>query len=723
MSRSRVKRKNSSSEDSIPEGSLILDDQTMDSTVALSGPMRAAEGIAQTLTSDEIQSIQTSITDINSLADIDTLQKKLQSDYKLLAKDFSHARLARIEAYISKIEEIQNSLKRDLEEKEALLEDDLPTVDPAYGTEQDSIKQRKLSQRRRNQIRNSVEVTAGNQHSDNLEFKLDETVLYQIPIFEEWFDALMKPFENRLQVTKMNYEYDIKLIEDTVRKNIYLLWNECVNRRCDLAQDFRSTLSQRLYQLQAEFHGDAKFQMLAVEKKRFRLASGKASDPVKRKKLQDSQTLEDIALRSIQSRSKENCTSRPMGSSPDEIASDLQWIRSAQIEDIELERYDELLKNYDGKPQQGKSLEQPKKPEMVMMKVTHPVKPQDHHVKKPETRPNSSAGTQSKQSQKGGGKKLASKKRESDVEGEDIPRRPHKLKVAPQLPSQTAPASLNSIQHLLPSAKTTDAHPQHQRSTPRHIVAPLVPIKPLAPIDISYMNQKPAATVNTGKPAATGNDTAATGTESSSTGAALRVPLLASSQQSGQLSAPKLQTQSGSMNPTAAPVANPVPVISSQPGPVAQINTAVPSTPSQPSDIKPVQLSPIQQQYRQYQQTNPRPGPFNEQQQQQQQSYPPPPQMFPTFPRLPSSFPHPPPPQLQLQHLPPPPPPQYNGMPGTLPPLMNTSNNFPGVIRSFEPICPPQPPQVQPAASANVLQGPPQIQSQQGNPTIEPQGN
>ncbi|KAH3677153.1 hypothetical protein WICMUC_001908 [Wickerhamomyces mucosus] len=289
----------------------------------------------QTIAGPDLNKIVAGVENLTNVSQIETLQKKLQSDYKSLAKEFSKSRVSRIDAFLEQIEVIQSSLKKDLEQYEIDLSNTIPTLDEEFAIEVDSIEQIQESKRRKHTVNPDM-----NLHSPNSPPKPEVPLLKKIPIFEESFEKLLKPFRKELQLLENKFAYDSKIIEDLARRNVLLAWNQCINSRIDLVQSFRKDLNIELSELQKDKFNWNKFERLGIEEERFRKSTLKVADINKSKKIELGQITKKLENCENYSNSNPISGNHPTTATDREILSDINEINASGIKNIRLNKYD-----------------------------------------------------------------------------------------------------------------------------------------------------------------------------------------------------------------------------------------------------------------------------------------------------------------------------------------------------------------------------------------------
>ncbi|CAM9018879.1 unnamed protein product [Wickerhamomyces anomalus] len=193
---------------------------------------------SEALTSQNVGEILDNLDNINDVSDIENMQKKLQGDYKLLAKQFGNSRISRVETFISKIEELQNQLRKNSIAHDTFVNNNLPQLDE--------------------------ETTS--------------PPLEELPIFTDSFEQVLKPHRDSLKALRSKYDYEAKLIEDSARRNVELTWRQSAKDRIELRKQMRSEISQKIIDLDKDYNNENRYAKVSHNERRFRTSTRKVGE-------------------------------------------------------------------------------------------------------------------------------------------------------------------------------------------------------------------------------------------------------------------------------------------------------------------------------------------------------------------------------------------------------------------------------------------------------------
>lgn len=249
-----------------PKDSLVVDKKRkLNSFTANDVPI-------ETLSSKNVDDILENLDNINDISDIEIIQKKLQGDYKLLAKQFGSSRISRVDAFIAKIEDIQNQVKKINVAHETFVKNSLPQLEKETGAESNSINYSKTMKRKRyshGDLHSASSPPPETPYSPPLEV---------LPIFTESFEKVLEPYKTNLKALRNNYNYEAKLIEDSARRNVELTWRQNIKDRGELRKKLRLKLEQELIDLDKDYNNVNKFAKVSHHEKRFRTSTRKVGE-------------------------------------------------------------------------------------------------------------------------------------------------------------------------------------------------------------------------------------------------------------------------------------------------------------------------------------------------------------------------------------------------------------------------------------------------------------
>ncbi|CCH44063.1 hypothetical protein BN7_3622 [Wickerhamomyces ciferrii] len=226
------------------------------------------------LNSQDVDQILENLDELNEINDIESIQKKLQGDYKNLAKEFGNSRLSRVETFLNNIEKLQLQLKKQNDDYEEFVLNNLPLLDQETSSESISTAESKLNKRRKNAsqselIKRATSPPPGTPISPPLE---------NIPIFTESFEKILDPYRSKLKILKSKYDYESDLIENSTRSNVELVWRQSIKDRMDLKKSIRSSTAQDLIRLENDYYNDDKLSKLSHLDKRFKISTKKVGE-------------------------------------------------------------------------------------------------------------------------------------------------------------------------------------------------------------------------------------------------------------------------------------------------------------------------------------------------------------------------------------------------------------------------------------------------------------
>lgn len=227
---------------------------------------------SETLSSKNVDDILENLDNINDISDIETIQKKLQVDYKLLARQFGNSRISRVDALIAKIEDIQNQVKKMNVAHETLVKNNLPQVEKQTGSESNSLNYSKTLKRKRY---SHGDLHGASSPPPEIPFS---PPLEQLPIFTESFEKVLEPYKTNLKALRNNYNYEAKLIEDSARRNVELTWRQNIKDRGELRKKLRLKLEQELIDLDKDYNNVTKYTKVSHLEKRFRTSTRKVGE-------------------------------------------------------------------------------------------------------------------------------------------------------------------------------------------------------------------------------------------------------------------------------------------------------------------------------------------------------------------------------------------------------------------------------------------------------------
>ncbi len=291
---------------------------------------------SEALTSQNVGEILDNLDNINDVSDIENMQKKLQGDYKLLAKQFGNSRISRVETFISKIEELQNQLRKNSIAHDTFVNNNLPQLDEETSMEVDSVTYAKSLKRRRNHFDDAAAQTGDSSPPPEAPAS---PPLEELPIFTDSFEQVLKPHRDSLKALRSKYDYEAKLIEDSARRNVELTWRQSAKDRIELRKQMRSEISQKIIDLDKDYNNENRYAKVSHNERRFRTSTRKVGER-KGGRYGVMEVHREVESRVRRFNNSFHSDSRPVsGASASEIDNDLSMMKSpyatVKIETIE----------------------------------------------------------------------------------------------------------------------------------------------------------------------------------------------------------------------------------------------------------------------------------------------------------------------------------------------------------------------------------------------------
>jgi hypothetical protein len=205
---------------------------------------------------------------------IEAAQRALSSDYKQLTKEFAKSRLNRADALLSKIDEIQQDLRRQGSICEQSLLENIPIIDQQYSVEQGGGASSKSSKRRKH----STEPISQPPPPSPPPEVVDPIKIHPLPIFQESFEQVLQPFRDSLNSVKKKYEFHSQLIESDAQRNVDLVWKQSTKDRIELRARSRKELTAQLHELDSDYLNVNKEEKLHQMEQRYRSSIRKVAE-------------------------------------------------------------------------------------------------------------------------------------------------------------------------------------------------------------------------------------------------------------------------------------------------------------------------------------------------------------------------------------------------------------------------------------------------------------
>lgn len=269
---------------------------------------------------------QQSAIEAMDVGQIEELQKQLSFNYKQFAQEYSKSKMARIAAYVQKIEETQQLLKKQETLYEYVVQNNVPLISEEFSIEQASVSQEKVSKRRKHSISHEVEP-----HSPPPEV-VDCPQLDPLPVFTESFEHVVQPYRSSLTAAKRRYHLRSTLIEDDALKNKDILWRQSAKELADLRRSKRQQLAMAKFKLEEDYSNAASERKLILLEQRYRASIRKVGEKKSRSDL--GQMSEDLKLRDKNRKKYKDGESiiNPLSRASDnDIEMDLTLMRSSNV--------------------------------------------------------------------------------------------------------------------------------------------------------------------------------------------------------------------------------------------------------------------------------------------------------------------------------------------------------------------------------------------------------
>lgn len=215
--------------------------------------------------------ILSNLENCTDISEIEKVQKKLQQDYRALAKEFALSRISRVDAYLKKIEEIQANIRKNQAAYETYVKNCMPLLNEEYSTEDVSLQQQ------HDRLRKKFHA----EDQDKDENPLDDLPLTpsldELPIFPNLFKNVTTPYNDKLTTLRNEYIYQANLIESSTRKNVELIWRQNMKDLIDARKSRRNQTYKELYELEVDYYNVNKNAKLIHNRKRFDLTRKKST--------------------------------------------------------------------------------------------------------------------------------------------------------------------------------------------------------------------------------------------------------------------------------------------------------------------------------------------------------------------------------------------------------------------------------------------------------------
>ncbi|CDR43126.1 CYFA0S11e00518g1_1 [Cyberlindnera fabianii] len=239
----------------------------MSDTKDMSTPNTESSPAVSALPTLDVQNID----NIDSVEQIEGMQKELSSNYKTLAREFSKSRIARVDAYITKIEEMQQKLRRNLMTHEAHVEQGMPMMDEETGAQLSSLGQMKQNKRRKF---SSVDTGFQSPPPEAPQ----SPILDPLELFTEPFEQLLEPYRKNLDALKRKYELSSDLIETMCYKNRSIVWKQSIRDRQETREHLRRDTISKLWDLEKDYMNVSQHEKMRVNEQRYRASVRKVGE-------------------------------------------------------------------------------------------------------------------------------------------------------------------------------------------------------------------------------------------------------------------------------------------------------------------------------------------------------------------------------------------------------------------------------------------------------------